>query len=260
MSLWTERLVGLLQLVVLISAMTYIGYRWGRYIAALSGAITAIVIIPPDRRDGPGLGRRHRLRAVVGRPSPPGRSTPGATATAALLVAGLLAGAALLFRPDLVLCLGLSLGVLFLLGPRRAPAAKRLALGAGLGVSPYLVHLALAGPGNAIRGMVLEPVFDLRSGRRLPFPPPRDEYTSFLNRAFAFREFPWPLPAPEQPMQIFLFFCSGVRRRGPAGGDRRVGQADGQPARMAARRARRCSPSACCPRPCSAPTRPTCRG
>src|SRR5690606_8716983 len=47
---------------------------------------------------------------------------------------------------------------------------------------------------------------ELRAGRRLPFPPPMDDYASFLNRAFAFRRFPWPLPAPEQPMQIWLFF------------------------------------------------------
>ncbi|HEX6569919.1 MAG TPA: hypothetical protein VF015_12165, partial [Acidimicrobiales bacterium] len=32
------------------------------------------------------------------------------------------------------------------------------------------------------------------------------DYTSFLNRAFAFRKFPWPLPTPDQPMQIWLFF------------------------------------------------------
>ena len=36
-SMWTERLVGLLQLLLLISGITVIGYRWGRYIAALVG-------------------------------------------------------------------------------------------------------------------------------------------------------------------------------------------------------------------------------
>src|SRR5690606_25361124 len=121
--------------------------------------------------------------------------------------AGLLAGAALLFRPDLIVCLGLSLGALFLWA-LDGPGRRKLATGLAIGVSPYLVHLVLAGPGNAVRGMVLEPVFELRAGRRLPFPPPHDEYTSFLNRAFAFRRFPWPLPTPDQPMQIFLFFCS----------------------------------------------------
>lgn len=207
-SLWTERVVGMLQLVGLISAMTAIGYRWGRYIAAVSGAVTAIIIIPPIGVTAlawvGGIAFALWAVAVATRALDPGQRRERG-----LTIAGLLAGAALLFRPDLVICLGLSLGVLFLWALDRA-GRRKLALGAAIGVSPYLVHLVLAGPGNAVRGMVLEPVFDLRAGRRLPFPPPHDDYTSFLNRAFAFRKFPWPLPAPEQPMQIFLFFWALV--------------------------------------------------
>ena len=205
-SLWTERVVGLLQLVGLISAMTYIGARWGRYIAALSGAITALIIIPPIGVTAlawvGGIAFALWSVGVATRALDPGRRRERG-----LLVAGLLAGGALLFRPDLVICLGLSLGAFFVWA-LDGRGRRKLATGAVIGVSPYLVHLVLAGPGNAIRGMVLEPVFELRAGRRLPFPPPHDDYTSFLNRAFAFRRFPWPLPAPEQPMQIFLFFCA----------------------------------------------------
>jgi hypothetical protein len=207
-SLWTERVVGLLQLLGLISAMTVIGYRWGRYVAAVCGAITALIIIPPIGVTAlawvGGVAFALWAVAVATRSLDPGQRRDRG-----LLIAGLLAGAALLFRPDLVICLGLSLGVLFVWALDSA-GRRKLLLGSVLGVSPYVVHLALAGPGNAIRGMVLEPVFELRAGRRLPFPPPHDEYTSFLNRAFAFRKFPWPLPAPEQPMQIFLFFWALV--------------------------------------------------
>src|SRR5690606_40538717 len=46
-SMWTERVVGFLQLVGVISATTAIGWRWGRYVAALCGTVTAVVIIPP---------------------------------------------------------------------------------------------------------------------------------------------------------------------------------------------------------------------
>jgi 4-amino-4-deoxy-L-arabinose transferase-like glycosyltransferase len=205
-SLWTERVVGMLQLVGLITAMTYIGSRWGRYIAALCGAITALIIIPPIGVTAlawvGGIAFALWSVGVATRALDPGRRRDRG-----LLVAGLLAGAALLFRPDLIICLGLSLGALFVWA-LDGRGRRKLATGALIGVSPYLVHLVLAGPGNAIRGMVLEPVFELRAGRRLPFPPPHDEYTSFLNRAFAFRRFPWPLPAADQPMQIFLFFCS----------------------------------------------------
>jgi len=205
-SLWTERVVGMLQLVGLISAMTAIGYRWGRYVAALCGVITGIIIIPPIGVTAlawvGGIAFALWSVAVATRALDPGQRRERS-----LMIAGLLAGAALLFRPDLVICLGLALGVLFI-GALDGRGRAKLATGTAIGVSPYLVHMALAGPGNAIRGMVIEPVFELRAGRRLPFPPPHDEYTSFLNRAFAFRRFPWPFPAPDQPLQIFLFFCS----------------------------------------------------
>ena len=207
-SLWTERVVGFLQLVGLISAMTAIGYRWGRYIAAVAGSITAVVIIPPIGVTA--LAWVGGIALALWSVHAATRALdPGTRRDRGLLVAGLLAGVALLFRPDLVICLGLALGVLFLRALDGA-GRRKLALGTAVGLSPYLVHLALAGPGNAIRGMVLEPVFELRAGRRLPFPPPHDTYTSFLNRAFAFRRFPWPLPVPEQPMQIFLFFWTLV--------------------------------------------------
>lgn len=203
-SLWTERVVGMLQLVGLISAMGAIGYRWGRYVAALCGAIAALIIIPPIGVTALAWvgGIAFALWSLV---LATRALDPGQRRDRALTIAGLLAGAALLYRPDLVVCLGLSLGVLFVWALDRT-GRRRLFAGAALGVSPYLVHLALAGPGNAVRGMVLEPVFELRAGRRLPFPPPSDDYTSFLNRAFAFRKFPWPLPVAEQPMQIWLFF------------------------------------------------------
>ena len=203
-SLWTERVVGILQLIGLIAATTYVGYRWGRYAAALCGVVTAIVIIPPIGVTAlawvGGVALALWAVAVAAR-----ALDPGSRSRTLLLVAGLLAGLALLFRPDLVVCLGLALGVLFVWALDGA-GRKRLGLGLALGLSPYLVHLVLAGPGNVIQGMFVEPVFKLRPGRRLPFPPPNDEYTSFLNRAFAFRRFPWPLPTPEQPMQIWLWF------------------------------------------------------
>jgi hypothetical protein len=203
-SLWTERLVGILQLVGLIGGVTYVGYRWGRYAAALCGAVTAIIIIPPIGVTAlawvGGLALAVWSVAVAARALDAGHER-----RRTLLVAGLLAGLALLFRPDVIVCLGLALGALFLWA-LDGPGRRRLALGLGLGVSPYLVHLALAGPGNAVRGMVVEPVFELRPGRRLPFPPPTDDYTSFLNRAFAFRRFPWPLPVFRQPMQIAVWF------------------------------------------------------
>jgi hypothetical protein len=203
-SMWTERVVGALQIVGLVAGTTWVGYRWGRYAAILCGAVTAIVIIPPMGVTAlawvGGIALAVWSVAVAARALDPGQRRGRL-----LFLAGLLAGASLLYRPDLAICLGMPLGVLFLRALDRA-GRTRLAQGLALGLSPYLVHLALAGPGNSIRGMLLEPVFKLRPGRRLPFPPPADDYTSFLNRAFAFRKFPWPVPAFRQPLQIAVWF------------------------------------------------------
>ena len=210
MSLWTERVVGLLQLVGLDLGHDRASATAGAATSPrCAGSITAVVIIPPIGVTAlawvGGIALALWSVGTATRALDPGRDRARAPARRP----GCWPARALLFRPDLVVCLGLALGVLFLWALDGA-GRRRLALGPALGVSPYLVHLALAGPGNAVRGMILEPVFELRPGRRLPFPPPHDDYTSFLNRAFAFRRFPWPLPVPEQPMQIFLFFWSLV--------------------------------------------------
>ena len=99
--------------------------------------------------------------------------------------------------------------------------------------SPYLVHLAMAGPGNVVEGMFVEPVFELRGGRTLPLPPSWDDYDGFLQRAGLLDEPPWPLPRPAGPVQLNLWFCSLLvagdraaavagRRVPAAGGDRRL--------------------------------------
>jgi hypothetical protein len=203
-SIWTARVFGFVQLVGLIAGTTYVGYRWGRWPAAVAGVVTAIIIIPPIGVTalawvgGVALALWAVILAVrVFDAAHTGRRT--------LFVAGLVAGFALLFRPDLIVALGLSLGVL-LVWALDWDRRRQLVLGLVAGCSPYLVHLLLAGPGNAITGMVTEPVFDLRPGRKLPFPPPTDHFTSFLNRAYSLREFPWPLPAADQPMQIAVWF------------------------------------------------------
>lgn len=207
-SLWTERVFGFLQLVALIGGVTHIGYRWGRWTATLAGATTAIIIIPPIGVTALAWvgGMALALWSVIWAVRP---LDEGHAGRRTLLVAGLLAGAALLFRPDLVVALGLSLAVVFLFaydGPQR----RTLLLGGAVGVSPFLVHLAFAGPANAVRGMVLEPVFDLRPGRTLPFPPPTDYFPSFLNRAYALRDFAWPFPEASMTMQVALFFWALV--------------------------------------------------
>jgi hypothetical protein len=78
------------------------------------------------------------------------------------------------------------------------------------GLSPYLVHLAIAGPMNVIEGMVIEPILDLRGGRSLPVPPSPDRYDGFLQGAGGIDPPPWPLPAPSGPRQLWLWFFALV--------------------------------------------------
>jgi peptidoglycan/LPS O-acetylase OafA/YrhL/4-amino-4-deoxy-L-arabinose transferase-like glycosyltransferase len=213
--MWVERLVGLLQLLGLISGVTVLGYRWGRWVALVAGSTTAILILPPIGFTALAWvgGIAFALWAVIVavKVFDPDEAIGDEADAAAqtrrkrtLLLAGVLAGCALLFRPDLVLALGLPLGFMFVWG-LDGRGRKHLLLGLAAGVSPYLVHMALAGPGNAITGMVLEPVFQLRPGRSLPFPPPTDRLTSFLGGALLFRNWPWPFPALEQPVQVFVW-------------------------------------------------------
>lgn len=237
-SIWTARVFGFLQLIGLIAGTTYVGYRWGRWPAAVAGVVTAIIIIPPigvtalawvggvalalwavilavrvfdtDAQTATATDAGPDAGAGTGTDGGAGTGTdahvgPARAGRRTLFLAGLVAGFALLFRPDLIVALGLSLGVL-LVWALDWDRRRQLVLGLVAGCSPYLVHLLLAGPGNAITGMVTEPVFDLRPGRKLPFPPPTDHFTSFLNRAYSLREFPWPLPAADQPMQIAIWF------------------------------------------------------
>jgi hypothetical protein len=119
-------------------------------------------------------------------------------------LAGVLAGLALLFRPDLVVAVGLGFGVLWWQSSRsrRAP----LALGAAGALALYVPHLVLAGPRAAFEGMVIQPVFDLRGGRSLPLPPSFGHLDGYLQRAGGVRVVLWPFSTDLIAPQVALWF------------------------------------------------------
>jgi hypothetical protein len=121
-----------------------------------------------------------------------------------MLVAGLLGGFALLYRPDLVLALGL--GLLAAVWRPTFERLKPLLTGALVGVSPIVVHLATAGFKPSFEGMFLEPVFMLRPGRSLPVPPSWSELDGFLQKAAGLRTLGWALPAPTSAQQVAIWF------------------------------------------------------
>lgn len=204
-SLTAERLIGLAQQVGLVLAVFTIARQWGRTVAVACGVISALIIIPPIGLTAlawvgaVALGLWSLHLAWWARVATDERG-----AGRAALGAGLLAGASLLYRPDLIVALALG-GAVVLWG-MRAPLVRRVLTGGAIGVSPYLVHLVMAGPGNAVRGMVLDPVLRLRGGRSLPVPPSPHELQGFLQRAGDMEPFGWPLPMLPTPAQITLWF------------------------------------------------------
>jgi hypothetical protein len=204
-TLAAERVVGLLQLIALVFGVFALMRPWGRWVAAAGAVMTAVVLLPPAGLvamawpGGLALGLWALNAALTGGAAP----TSSRRRSRLFVVAGVLAGAALLYRPDLVAALGLSAVVLWW-GLDRG-ARLRLAGGVAIGLAPYAVHLAMAGVGNVVEGLILEPVFELRAGRSLPFPPSWSHFDGFLQRVGAFIEPSWPLPAPASPAQLTLW-------------------------------------------------------
>ena len=135
--------------------------------------------------------------------------TDGKVRRTALIATGLLAGFALGYRPDLALALGLVHGWLLWRHHRTGEEAwKPTGLGLLVGLVPMFVHLALAGIGNSVQGMFIDPVVHLRPGRELPTPPSFGHIDGALQ---AVAEGPadapwWRFPAMAANHQLFFWF------------------------------------------------------
>jgi hypothetical protein len=200
-ALATERIFGLVQHIGIILGVYWLGRRWGRA-AGLVGALTALFI----NLSTTGLMALAWNGAVAW----------GVWGVWALLkaretdetrwkvIAGLLLSMCLLYRPDLILAVGL--GVLGAMWGTNWRRLKPLAAGFGLMIVGYVVQMALAGPGHAFKGMVTDPVFTLREGRTLPMPPPWNELAGYFQRAALLRTVGWPFPEMAIPHQLFFWF------------------------------------------------------
>lgn len=205
-TLTVERLVGFAQHVVVAFAMYSLIRPWGRR-AAVTAAVGAVVIlISPLGLSAMawngalafalcGLAVGVRLAEI----DPHEHSGKVLAA-----LCGLCAGAALLYRPDLVIAVALGFGALWLAAGR----ARRIpmVLGATVTVALYVPHLLIAGPAAAFKGMVTQPVFDLRGGRSLPIPPSFGQLDGYLQRAGGVRVVWWPLSADLIAPQVAMWF------------------------------------------------------
>jgi hypothetical protein len=205
-TLTNERLVGLAQHCAVAFGMFALLRPWGRRIATAAALTSVVILISP-------LG----LTAMAWNGAIATGICGLAVGTAAarrdpedrmvrpmLVIAGLLATAALLFRPDLIFAVGLGFGALWwgLDRARRRP----LAWGVAVVIPAYAVHVITSGVKDSFVGMFWQPVFDLRGGRSLPLPPSWGHVDGFLQRAGALRSVGWPLPMLAVPHQIDLWF------------------------------------------------------
>ena len=220
-SVLVERSVGLIYLMVLVTAVYLICRRWGCGLAAGAALLACLIIIPfgPIAYSWIGAIAAGAASLAVAlqahdrdwgsQPPLPGRHSETLHPEAAgqvnsWRVSGLLAGIALLLRADLVVALGLGLGPL-LLGSWRHRVRPFVA-GLSVGAAAYAVHLVTAGPSAVVQGMLVDPVFRLRPGRRLPLPPRLDDSSEFFARLDHYMRGPETLPGLDLPAQIAALF------------------------------------------------------
>ena len=209
-NLVVERCFGLLQQAGVVFGIYFVARWWGRRVALVCGLLGLLIMLPPAGltafawTGGVGLGLIGLALGLHARAHPSER-----TARTFAVLAGIAFGAAFLFRLDLVIACTLAIAVI----AWRAPRARvvPLLVSAAATASLVLVQFVLAGFDNAFRGMVLEPVFDLRPGRRLPVPPSWGALDGFLQQV---GDIPvrvtWPLPTLASSQQLFLWFFGNL--------------------------------------------------
>ncbi|HTD50985.1 MAG TPA: hypothetical protein VK771_10315 [Acidimicrobiia bacterium] len=202
-----ERAVGLAQLVgVAVGAATIVRW-WGRWVAVAAILLSVMFVMPSLQltaipyTGGVAIGLASLAALVQARHD----SANGAERTAQrwAIVGGVAAGAATLYRIDLAPAVMFA-GAAALWGLPR-PLARRALAGLAVGVSPYALQVALAGPDTVWRGMIVDPILHLRGGRRLPVPPSPSNLQGLARVILAIDRW-WPLPRLAPAGQLFAWF------------------------------------------------------
>lgn len=208
-SLPAERTFGLLQHLGIILALFTLARAWGRLAATAVAGLSVFYILTPIAltamawNGGLALTLWSTVFALRGLHLDASSEDGARRRRRSWLAAGMLAGLALTFRPDLVIAVGLVLGWLWW---RHADGRSPLLIGGLLGLLPMWVHLVMAGPVDAFEGMFVDPVFRLRAGRELPRPPSWSRLDGGL-QAVA-EEIPpwWKLPHLSASQTLFSWF------------------------------------------------------
>ena len=203
-TLESQRTFGLLQHLGIIFALYALARAWGHVAAVGSALVAAMLILTPIGlsalawHGALALGLWAVVFAV--------RSL-STTSPTDLWWAGGFAGLALGYRPDLVVGLGLAIGVVLW---RRRSGWPVLALGVAVGLLPMWFHLLRVGPVTAFEGMVLDPIVTLRPGRELPRPPGWDEADGALQAVAEGVPPWWGLPSIGHSQQLFFWFFAVI--------------------------------------------------
>jgi hypothetical protein len=204
-TLEAQRSFGLVQHLGIVFAMYALTRAWGRVSAVGAACLTALLIMTPIGLSALAWHGAVALAlwAIV--------VAIRATHTAQVrdwAVAGLLAGLALTFRPDIAIAVSLALA--FVVWSQRRVGLEPLLVGTFVGLTPMWVHLIVAGPGAVIEGIFLDPVFRLRAGRELPRPPSWSVVDGALQAVAEGLPPWWKLPAPKASQQLFLWFFAVI--------------------------------------------------
>ncbi len=204
-NLEAERTFGLLQNLGIIFAIYALTRTWGRLAAIGAGVIASLLIMTPI---GLSALAWHGALALAMWALVFALRARHTARTFDWAMAGLLAGFALTFRPDVIIAL--SAALLCAVWAHRRTGLRPLTVAALVGLIPMWIHLVIAGPWNVFNGIVLDPVIRLRPGRELPVPPSWGKVDGAL-QAIAEGDAPWwRLPAPGASQQLFLWFFAVI--------------------------------------------------
>jgi hypothetical protein len=200
-TLEAQRTFGLLQHLLIIFGLYTLTRAWGRIAAVGAGIVAALLIMTPIGlsalawHGAVGMALWAVVFAVRARTT---------AARSDWLIAGLIGGFALSFRPDMAIAISVALAGAAWAQRRQAAAPL---IGAGIvGLIPMWIHLIVAGPGPVIEGLIIDPVFNLRAGRELPTPPSFDRIDGALQAIAEVTPPWWNLPAPAANHQLFFWF------------------------------------------------------
>ena len=203
-SLESERTFGLLQHLGIIFGIYTLVRAYGHVVATGAAIVATFLILTPIGlsalawHGGVALGLWAIVFAQRARATGQGSNW---------WVAGVLAGLALGFRPDLVVALTVALTWALW---RRRPDLKVFAAGLAVGLIPIFRHLVRAGPVDAFDGMVIDPVFRLRPGRELPRPPSWGQVDGALQAVAESLPPWWRFPALAASHQLFIWFWTVI--------------------------------------------------